>query len=159
VAAQETVAADESGAADGDDQSSDIDLQVDYVQLVEAGDPQQELGPLYRVWIVNNGGAAVAKPFDVVLVATNEEAPSQESPYAAERVVQIGAGQRLSVELRLPVDVLQLAVDAEGQPVPFKNLFAAVDVHQELTELNEQNNALGLARNNVPDASLVATVE
>jgi hypothetical protein len=141
------------------EQSSDIDLQVEYIQLVEAGDPQKELGPLYRVWIVNNGGDAVAQPFDVVLVATNEDTPSQESPYAAERISQIAGGQRLSVEIRLPVEVLQLSVDAEGLPVPFKNLFAATDVQQELTELNEQNNALGLARTNVPDASMVAVAQ
>jgi hypothetical protein len=140
-------------------QSTDIDLQVEYVQLVEAGNPEKELGPLYRVWIVNNGEAAISKPFDVVLVATNEDAPTQESPYSAERVSQIAGGQRLSVEIRLPVEVLQLSVDAEGLPVPFKNLFAAADVQQELTELNEQNNALGLARTNVPDASMVAAVD
>jgi hypothetical protein len=150
-----------ASAAKGDDakQSTDIDLQVEYVQMVEAGNPESELGPLYRVWIVNNGGAAITTPFDVVLVATNEDTPSQESPYAADRVSQIGAGQRLSVEIRLPVEVLQLSVDAEGLPVPFKNLFAAADVRQELVELNEQNNALGLTRSTVPDASMVAAVE
>jgi hypothetical protein len=148
----------EQPKADDAKQSTDIDLQVEYVQLVEAGDSEKELGPLYRVWVVNNGAAAITKPFDVVLVATNEDAPSQDAPYAAERVAEIGAGQRLSVEIRLPVDVMQLSVDAEGLPVPFKNLFAAADVQQELTELNEQNNALGVARTNVPDASMVAAV-
>jgi hypothetical protein len=140
------------------EQSLDIDLQVEYLQVVEPGSAEQELGPLYRLWIVNDGEADVIQPFDVILVATQEEAPSPESPYAAERVTKIGAKQRLSVEIRLPIDVMQLSVDAEGLPVPFTNLFAAVDVRQELTELNEENNALGVARSNVPDASLVATV-
>jgi hypothetical protein len=141
------------------EQSKEIDLQVEYVQLVDSGDTSGDRGPMYRVWIVNHGKAAIAKPFDVVLVATNDDAPSQESPYGAERVTEIGAGQRLSVEIRLPVEVLQLSLDTDGLPVPFKNLFAAVDVQQELAELNEQNNALGVARADVPDASLLATAE
>jgi hypothetical protein len=145
-------------ANDSQPSSPDIDLQIEYVQALESGDAENALGPLYRVWIVNNGGSEISQPFDVVLVATNDDSPSPESPYAAERVAKIGAGQRLSVEIRLPVEVLQLSVDAEGMPVPFKNLFAAADVEQELKELNEENNALGLARHDIPDASLLATV-
>ena len=43
------------------------------------------------MWIVNRGKAPIIKPFDVVLIATNDDAPSQDSPYGAERVVEIGA--------------------------------------------------------------------
>lgn len=138
-------------------QSGEVDLQVEYVQLVEDGNGEQQLGPLYRIWIVNHGTAPVVQPFDVVLVASNDESPSSDAPYAAQRVARIEAGARLSVEIRLPVEVLQMGADAEGLPVPFKNLFAAVDIQQELAELNEQNNALGLARKDVPDAAMLAS--
>ncbi len=138
-------------------QSGEVDLQVEYVQVVDGGSAEQQQGPLYRIWIVNHGTAPVVQPFDVVLVASNEDAPPSDAPYAAQRVARIEAGARLSVEIRLPVEVLQMGVDAEGLPVPFKNLFAAVDIQQELVELNEQNNALGLARKDVPDAAMLAS--
>ena len=137
-------------------QEGPVDLRIEYVELVDPGNPEQEFGPKYRMWIVNRGAAPVTQPFDVALLASNEPAPSEESPYGAKRVASIGAGERLTVELRLPTEVMQMGVDEEGQPTPFTYLFAAVDVQQVLKETDEENNALALARSDVPSAELLA---
>ena len=134
-----------------------IDLLVEYVQLVEAGNLEKEEGPLYRVWFVNNGESAIEREFDIALLASNDDAPSETSPFATSRVAKIGAGERLTVEIRLPAEVLQMETDVEGNPQPFKNLFAAVDTRQELEERDEENNALGLARADIPAADLLAS--
>ena len=167
VASEDEVATDsEEDSADLATDESDekepldpqkIDLVVEYVQLVREGDLESEEGPSYRVWFVNKGETTIDRPFDVALLASNEDAPTETSPFATKRVAQIEPGERLTVEIQLPAEVLQMGTDVEGNPTAFKNLFAAVDTQQELEERDEDNNALGLARTEVPPEDLLAS--
>lgn len=110
----------------------------------------------YRLWIVNNGPSDAAEPFDVSLIATAGEAPTESSPYVTRRVAAMKSGERLTVELQLPAEVMQIQTDGEGSPLPFQNLFAGIDTNQEYTEVNEENNALAVAGDSVPKAELLA---
>lgn len=127
-----------------------VDLKVEYVELIELQGDEPGSGPLYRVWIYNAGPAPISQPFDLAVIATNADRPEEDSPFATVRVTKIDPDARLSVEIRLPAEVLQMGIDTEGITQPFRNLFVAVDALAELQETNEENNALAISRTAIP---------
>jgi hypothetical protein len=137
-------------------QQPDVDLVAAHVHVIEQGDAVRGIGPLFRVSIANRGTSEVTTPFDIALVVATGLKPTTESPYALRRVTSIGAGQRRTLEIRLPAEVLQMGIDAEGRPVRFRNVFVGVDTGKELEETNEQNNAIRVARADVQPAKLLA---
>ncbi|MDA0660105.1 MAG: hypothetical protein O2931_13645 [Planctomycetota bacterium] len=127
-----------------------VDLKVEYVELIELQGDETGSGPLYRIWIYNAGPAPISQPFDLAVIATNGDRPEEDSPFATVRVTKIDPDARLSVEIRLPAEVLQMGIDTEGITQPFRNLFVAVDALAELQETNEENNALAISRTAIP---------
>ncbi len=61
----------------------------------------------------------------------------------------IEAGDTQSVDVRLPMEVLDMGRDASGDPVPFGTLHVIVDADREISEVFEGNNGADLARERV----------
>ena len=109
-----------------------LDLQLLAVRFVDPGHPDEKLGPRYRVWFRNNSTVAINQPFDVVLLAGNDDKAAAGLPQAGVRVASIKPGEVQSVDIRLPFEVQQMGRDAKGQPIPFKTLHVLVDANQEI---------------------------
>ncbi|MCX7427450.1 MAG: hypothetical protein NTW96_17695 [Planctomycetia bacterium] len=122
-----------------------LDLQLLAVRFVDPGHPDEKLGPRYRVWFRNNSTVAINQPFDVVLLAGNDDKAAAGLPQAGVRVASIKAGEVQSVDIRLPFEVQQMGRDANGQPIPFKSLHVLVDANQEIAETTKINNGAQLA--------------
>ena len=50
---------------------SGLDVELLACRFVENGDPHLNLGPLYRVWVMNKSPVPIRQSFSVVLVASN----------------------------------------------------------------------------------------
>jgi len=121
------------------------DLQLAAVRFVDPGHPDEKLGPRYRVWFRNNGNRPIARPFDVMLLAGNEEQLAVNLPQAGVRVTAIEAGEVQSVDIRLPIEVYAMGRDAKGNPTPFTVLHVLVDAAEEIAETTKANNGASLA--------------
>jgi len=129
--------------------SGAVDLQLLAVRFVDPGHPEKELGPRYRVWFRNGSQQDIVTPFNVMVLAANDEKLDDSSPQAGVRVESIEAGQTQTVDLRLPFDVTTMGRDADGKPAPFAQLHAWVDSHGELSEAVDENNGAMIARGDV----------
>ena len=125
------------------------DLQLLAVRFVDPGHPEEKLGPRYRVWIRNNGDDALARPFNVLLLASVDGRPAGDSPQAGVRVEGIEPGDIQSMDIRLPIEALDMARDDQGDPVPFGTLHVIVDADREILEVFETNNGGDLAREDI----------
>ncbi len=125
--------------------AAEFDLQLLAVRFVDAGHPQEELGPRYRVWFRNNSDRPLTNPFDIVLLAGNDEKVTDKLPSAGVRINSIESNQTQSVDIRLPFEVLEMGQDENNEPVPFATLHALVDANREIDETSEANNGTRLA--------------
>jgi hypothetical protein len=125
------------------------DLQLLAVRFVDAGHPDERLGPRYRVWFRNNAARDITEPFNVSIIASNDETLGRDLPQAGLRVERVGAAETRSVDLRLPWEVYSMNRDAAGDPAPFATLHAVVDSHLEITETREDNNGAVLDRGDI----------
>lgn len=123
-----------------------LDVQLLAVRFVDSGHPERELGPRYRVWFQNNGGAPIDRPFDVLLMASNDRNPGVGLPEAGVRVTGMDAGQIQAVDVRLPYEANLLDRDAQGRSVPFRFLHVIVDARRELDDGYRANNGTVLDR-------------
>ncbi|MBN2217486.1 MAG: hypothetical protein JW719_08925, partial [Pirellulales bacterium] len=125
--------------------ADDFDLQLMAVRFVDPGHPDEKLGPRYRVWVRNNSAVAIDRPFDVVLLAGNDDKAAPELPWAGIRIDAIGAGETRAVDIRLPFDVQTMGRDEQGRPAPFSTLHVLVDGNRAIDEISEVNNGTTLA--------------
>ena len=121
------------------------DLQLVAVRFVDPGHTDKKLGPRYRVWFRNNGNRPISRPFDVMLLAGNEERLVADMPQAGVRVTAIEAGEVQSVDIRLPIEVYATGRDAQGNPTPFSVLQVLVDAAEEIAETTKANNGASLS--------------
>lgn len=140
----ETVTIVNQGAASGK-----VDVILQSVGFVDAGDVTSKLGPRYRVTIKNNSTTA-AGAFNVMMMTGLEKSPKAESPTSLVKIEGMEPGQVRTFDVRLPVDALTMGRDAAGQPAPFANLFVAVDSHEQLADADRGNNGAVLARTEIP---------
>jgi hypothetical protein len=127
----------------------EYDLQLLAVRFVDSGHSEQYEGPRYRVWFRNNSTRAIPQPFDVFLLASNDQTLSDDLPQAGVRVTSIEAGQVQAVDIRLPFEVCSMGADDAGRPAPFSTLHVLVDANREVNETSEVNNGTALAREDV----------
>jgi hypothetical protein len=120
------------------------DLQLVAVRFVDPGHPEENLGPRYRVWFRNNGNRPITHPFNVVLLAGNDDRPVADLPQAGVRVASIEAGDVQSVDIRLPVEVYKLNPNAPANQPPFTVLHVMVDANQEVADITRANNGARL---------------
>ena len=125
--------------------ATEYDLQLLAVRFVDPGHQEENLGPRYRVWFRNNSTVAIDRPFDVVLLAGNDDKAKPDLPMAGVRVNAIAAGETQVVDIRLPFAVQQMGRDAQGLPAPFSTLHVLVDGNREIDETSEVNNGTQLA--------------
>ncbi|MBN2022470.1 MAG: hypothetical protein JW809_06710 [Pirellulales bacterium] len=121
------------------------DLQLLAVRFVDPGHPDEKLGPRYRVWFRNNGDEPIQQPFDVLLLAGNDEQLAAELPRAGVRVASMEPGETQSVDVRLPFEVARMGREAQGEPIPFSTLHVLIDANREIDEISEENNGTRLA--------------
>lgn len=126
-----------------------LDVQLLAVRFVDPGHPEQQLGPRYRVWFRNNSPVDIAQPFDVLLMASNNEVPAATLPQAGVRVTSIPAGAIQVVDIRLPFEANVMNRDAAGRQIPFSNLHVLVDARREIAEVFEENNGQVIARQDI----------
>ena len=123
-----------------------FDLQMLAVRFVDPGHPEEKLGPRYRVWFRNNSDQAISRPFNVTLLASADGQLAANLPQAGARVASIGAGETLSVDVRLPFEVSQMGRGADGKPAPFVTLHVLVDANREVNDVNRPNNGVAIAQ-------------
>ncbi len=122
-----------------------IDLQVDSVVQLEAGDLSKNVGPMIRVSLTNKGTAPAGK-FALGVYASLKEEPSKEMIPSGQLLEDLAAGQTRSIDIRLPVETLGMTAEGSTTKEAFKQLFIVADVQNEVTESNKQNNILPIKR-------------
>jgi hypothetical protein len=125
------------------------DVQLLAVRFVDAGHPEQKIGPRFRVWIRNNSAQDMAQAFDVSVIAAAGDQLTGDLPQVGVRVEAIKAGETQALDLRLPWEVYDMVRDAEGQTMPFAKLHVIIDSHFEVDETSESNNGIVLAREDI----------
>jgi len=128
---------------------AEYDLQLLAVRFVDPGHPEEQLGPRYRVWFRNNSDAPLTRPFDVFLVASEDEKLSGGSPQAGVRVTSMEPGETQSVDVRLPFHAQPAGVATPGGRTPFAMLHVLVDANREVSESLESNNGVTLRREEI----------
>lgn len=126
-----------------------VDVQLLAVRFVDNGHPESNTGPRYRVWLKNVGQQPIQAPFEVTLLAANDDVPAAELPQSGGIVESLGIDEVATVDVRLPIETLQFGVSADGQRAPFSRLHVLVDSHQELQETDETNNGAVVDRDEV----------
>ena len=63
--------------------------------------------------------------------------------------VGLKPGKTHTVDVRLPVEVLKMAIDYEGRPAAFNVFVALLDSDNDLAETNEDNNILVISREKI----------
>jgi len=125
-----------------------VDLQLLAVRMIDAGNPEQNMGPAFRVWLRNNSPVAILHGFNVLALTARSNVATADVPQAGVRVETIGAGETLPLDIRLPVEANQ-----PGLPM----LHVLVDSHREISEVFENNNGMVLPRANVLPVEEVAS--
>ena len=137
------------------------DLELLAVRFVDAGHPEEEIGPRYRVWVRNNSGVDVDEGFNVILLASLGDDVAGKLPQDGVRIDAIKAGETQPVDLRLPFAATAMvpAGDASAKPAPFDRIHVLVDAGEEIAEVDEKNNGANLAREEAPpvDPALFST--
>jgi hypothetical protein len=101
--------------------------------MLEAGDAAKKLGPTFRVWFRNNSSVAIDRPFSLTAMMLGDDSTEANLPRAGVRIGRMGAGQMMSVDVRMPIEAAQ-----PGLPM----LQVTVDSHREISETNKSNNTM-----------------
>jgi hypothetical protein len=125
------------------------DLQLLAVRFVDGGHPEQQIGPRYRVWFRNSSPQDVTTPFNVSIIAAQDDRLHDRLPQAGVRVEAIAAGETQAVDLRLPWEAYELSRDAAGNELPFDKLHVVVDSHREINEVADANNGAIVDRGDI----------
>ncbi len=126
-----------------------FDVQLLAVRFVDPGHPEENLGPRYRAWIYNRSNRPIQSPFNVTLVAANDDNLVANLPQTGVTVDSMEAEAVVPVDIRLPLDANRLNRGSNGQRTPFTTLHVLVDSHRELPEVDEANNGLVIARGDI----------
>jgi hypothetical protein len=126
-----------------------FDLQLLAVRFVDPGHPDEKLGPRYRVWFRNNSAVPITTPFDVMVLAGNDNQLKANLPGQGVRVQAINPGDVQSVDIRLPFEVGTMNRDAAGQPAPFSVLHVLVDANRAVNDVVQVNNGVSVRREEV----------
>lgn len=108
------------------------DLRFVDLRLVDEGDAALELGPTYRVVVINEGPADVAAPFQVTLTIAAEDARSADAVRATEEVASLAAGKTQAISFSLPY--------ARNLVAGSERVRVQVDSQRDVPETDEANN-------------------
>jgi hypothetical protein len=119
------------------------DLELVHVGMVS--DMNGTAGPIYRVSLKNSSHLPVIG-VRVSLIAVLGKL-DHTSPVVTAVVKEIPAGGVATIDISMPVAVMQLG--PETARVPFETLVASIDSFNELPETSEFNNVVTVVRTNV----------
>jgi hypothetical protein len=125
-----------------------LDIELLDVRLVDGGSLERNMGPRYRLFYRNNGNVEAPKFHASVAVDIGEKL-TETAEIVTVEAVGIKPGKLQTVDVRLPVEVLKMAIDYEGQPAAFSILVAMIDSDEILNETDEVNNILVFARDEI----------
>lgn len=126
-----------------------VDVSFASIRQLDAGDPDNNLGPSYRVWITNNSPVAIDTPFDVALLASNDGKMSEGLPYGSVEVEGMEAGETQALDIRLPVAAMTM--DGQGDDAgAYSFVHAVVDSQNVLTETDKKNNIAVFNDDDIP---------
>jgi hypothetical protein len=134
------------GVVVGQPQLATIDLEVLDVRFVDDGDVAQGAGPRFRISVRHVGGQSPAGKAPLMLIASPNSKPSQDSIYATAEVDSFVGGMA-TVDVRLP---LEAAVYADKLPF----LTAVVGAPQGRHDIVPANNVATFDRSLVRDVGL-----
>lgn len=126
----------------------DMDLELINVEMVSGGDREARRGPSFKVTVRNSGKRNLEK-FLVSLVACKDAQIDSNSVHASTTVEELAAGAETSIAVTLPLEAMALGSDAQGRPMPYKSLVAAVDSDERISEGNEENNLALIDRTSI----------
>jgi hypothetical protein len=122
--------------------SGSADLVLENIELV--GPATLLVGPAYRVTFRNQSASAVGA-FRVAIFAGVEGKLTDDAPRAMMEIAGLEGGKVGEATLRLPAAAMKLASATSQQP-GFSHLAAAVDVTNDVIELDEANNVAMVER-------------
>jgi hypothetical protein len=138
-----------SPAAPAEAQAKDVlDVELTDVRLVEEGSLERNVGPRYRLYYRNNGNVEAPK-FHVSVAVDVGLKLTEKAELVTVEAVGLKPGKTQTVDVRLPVEVLKMAIDYEGQPAPFNAFVALIDSDNDLAETNEEDNILVFSRDKI----------
>jgi DNA gyrase inhibitor GyrI len=129
------------------------DLELVEVSMISDASPEQ--GPLYQVTLKNNSRIN-AEHFRVSIVAVLGEI-AEDSPSVTVNVDGIGAGETATLQIQMPLTVMQLGPQG-AEAVAFDTMVVAIDSFDELMESNEVNNVATFNRADVKLIEVTTTV-
>jgi hypothetical protein len=133
----------------GDVVEGGIDVEFTSIRQFDAGDPAKNLAPAYRVWFHNNSDVDINQPFDVAILASNDQTLTTNLPCASVRVDGMAADETMSVDIRLPIEAMSMAT-VDGKPAAYTYLHTIIDSENELVETNKANNLSVYAAKDIP---------
>ncbi len=142
--------ADEPGSADS------MDIELTEVRLVAAGNVEQKVGPRFRLYCRNNGSVEAPKFHVSVLVDVGKELTETAHMVTIESVGMM-PGKSQTIDVQLPVEVLKMTTENDPWARPFETFAAIIDSDDSLTETNEDNNVLLLARDAIKSVKTAST--
>jgi hypothetical protein len=125
-----------------------IDLELVDIRLVDAGSISDGVGPRFRLFCRNNGTLEAPK-FHVSVMADLGGVLSEKAHLVTVESVGIKPGKTQTVDVQMPPEILKMKGTQDHWPRPFDLLGAMLDSDESLTETNEKNNTLVLARDSI----------
>jgi hypothetical protein len=122
-----------------------LDVELTDVRLVDAGSLERNIGPRFRLYYRNAGNVETPK-FHVSVAVDIGERVTEKAELVTVEAVGVKPGKTQTVDVRLPVEVLKMAIDYEGRPTAFNAFVALIDSDNDLAESNETNNLLVISR-------------
>jgi hypothetical protein len=125
-----------------------LDIELVDVRLVDAGSMEHGVGPRFRLFCRNNGTLEAPK-FHVTVMADLGSTLTEKAHQVTVESVGIKPGKTQTVDIQMPLEILKMTSSKDRWARPFDLLGAMLDSDESLTETNEKNNTLVLARDSI----------
>jgi hypothetical protein len=109
-------------------------LKVIDIRWIDAGIPEEKLGPAFRV-VLRNVGRPVPHKFDLLLTAGAGDKLHPEFPTAVETIDGLYPGQMLTIDMRLPIESLAMPYPGQEAPAPFDTVTVLTAAEKEVKPL------------------------
>lgn len=135
-----------------------IDVEFTKIEQLDAGDPENNVAPTYRVSFHNNSDVDITQPFDVAILAANDDKLVEGLPSASVQVDSLAADETTSVDIQLPAAAMTMGTD-DGKPAAFSYVHTIIDSQNDLVETDKTNNLSVDSCDDIPAVADVATAE
>ena len=130
-----------------------IDVEFTKIEQLDAGDPTKNLAPAYRVWFHNNSDVDINQPFDVAILASNDDRLVARLALC-ERSGRWHGCRRNHLGRHPTADRGDERWGAPtAQTAAFAYVHTIIDSQKELVETNKANNLSVDSRDDIPAAA------